>query len=145
MSLANQLMSDMKDAMRSKDRVKLDVVRFLRSDIKNWEIDNGPADDTAIQKIIAKQVKQIKEANADYAKAGRTDLVKAEEEKLKVLMTYLPAQLDEADIIQIIDQVIAQNSDLKMGPLVGQVMKEVKGQADGATVSKLVAQRLNQS
>jgi uncharacterized protein YqeY len=133
----------MKDAMKSKDKVKLEVVRFLRSAVKNWEIDNGPADDAAVQKIVATQVKQTKESIDEYNKGGRQDLVNAEKEKLAILETYLPEQLSEEELIKIVDEVLAQNPDSKPGPLVGQVMAKVKGQADGGTVAKLVNQRAN--
>ena len=83
MSLSKQLIDEMKQAMKDGDKVKLAVVRFLRSEIKNYEIDHGEQDDAGVEKIVAKQVKQVKESIEEYQKAGRNDLVSEEEAKLR--------------------------------------------------------------
>lgn len=142
MSIKDQLIAEMKQAMKDKDKVKLGVVRFLRSEIKNFEIDNGEQDDAGVEKIIAKQVKQVKESIAEYQKAGREDLVEEETPKLKVLETYLPEQMADEDLQKIVDEVLATLENPEMGPAIGQVMAKVQGKADGGRVSAMVRQAL---
>lgn len=132
----------MKQAMKDGDKVKLGVVRFLRSEIKNFEIDHGKQDDAGIEKIIAKQVKQVKESIAEYQKAGRDDLVLAEEPKLKILEAYLPEQMSDEEVQAVIDEVLSTTDNPEMGPIIGQVMGKVQGKADGGRVSVLVRQSL---
>src|SRR3989339_2188511 len=138
MSLKQQLTEDMKTAMKAREAEKLGTIRFLLSAIKNAEIDAGELDDAGIQKVIATQVKQIKESIEEYKKGGREDLVTAEQGKLKVLSAYLPEQMSDEELKQIIQSVIDQSSDKNMGPIIGQVMKQVAGKADGQRVSQLV-------
>ena len=138
MSLSQQLMNDMKQAMKDGDKVRLGTIRFLRAEIKNFEIDHGEQDDAGIEKIVAKQVKQVKESMSEYKKGGRDDLLAAEAAKLKILEAYLPEQLSEDELKAIIDQVLRANDAPQMGPVIGQVMAQVQGKADGGKVAQLV-------
>ncbi len=142
MNLQAQLVDDMKQAMRAKDMVKLGVIRFLRSEIKNFEIDNGEQDDAGIQKVIATQVKKIKDAVEDFRKAGREDLVDAEEAKLVHMQAYLPEQLSDHELEKIVTSVLTSSDEKNMGKLIGLVMKEVSGKADGGRVSTMVREKL---
>ncbi len=142
MTLQEQLMEDMKQAMRDKNTLKLGVIRFLRSEIKNFEIDNGPQDDAGSQKIIASQVKKMRDAVVEFKNAGREDIVAEEEQKIAVMETYLPTQLSDAELEAIVTKVVAAAEDKNMGKLIGAVMKEVAGKADGTRVSVLVRQKL---
>ena len=128
--------------MKDGDKVKLAVVRFLRSEIKNYEIDHGEQDDVGVEKIVAKQVKQVKESIEEYQKAGRSDLVSEEEAKLKFLEEYLPEQMSDEEIQVVIDEVLQGVDSPQMGPVIGQVMGKVQGKADGNKVSQLVRQSL---
>ena len=97
MTLKQQLMEDMKSAMKAHDTVKLGAIRFLQAELRNVEIDHGEQDDAGIQKIVARQIKQMKDAISDYQKGDRQDLVDAEAAKITVLEAYLPQQMsDEA-------------------------------------------------
>lgn len=142
MSLSQQLIDEMKQAMKDGDKVKLAVIRFLRAEIKNYEIDHGEQDDAGVQKIVVKQVKQVKESIEEYQKAGRDDLVAAEEPKLKILEEYLPEQMSDAQVQAIIDEVLKNTENPQLGPVIGQVMAKVQGKADGGKVSGLVRQAL---
>ena len=142
MSFSQQLVDEMKQAMKDGDKVKLSVIRFLRSEIKNYEIDHGEQDDAGIEKIVAKQVKQVKESIEEFQKAGRADLVAAEEPKLKILEAYLPEQMSDEEIQVVIDEVLGGMDNPEMGPAIGQVMAKVQGKADGGKVSGLVRQAL---
>lgn len=138
MSLQTQLIEDMKQAMKSGDRTRLDAIRFLRSEIKNYEIDHGEQDDSGVLTIVARQIKQINESIEGYEKGGRTDLVAEERAKQAVLEGYMPEQLSDDQLKTIVNEVLAQNPGAQMGPVIGQVMSRVKGKADGGRVSALV-------
>lgn len=143
MSLKDQLMEEMKNAMRAKDTVRLGVIRFLRSEIKNIEIDHGDQDDAGVLKIIAKQVKSMKDANSEYQKGGREDLVEENNTKIKILEEYLPQQLSDEELETIVKKVVDSAEEKHMGKIIGSVMKEVDGKADGGRVSQLVRKLLS--
>jgi len=138
MSLSQQLVNDMKQAMKDRDSVRLGTIRFLRSEIKNFEIDNGEQDDAGVGKIVVKQVKQIRESIEEYKKADREDLVADEEAKLKVLETYLPEQMSDDELKSVVSEVLAGLENPQIGPVIGQVMAKVQGKADGGRVAGLV-------
>ncbi len=142
MSLQQQLLDDMKTAMKAKDTVKLGVVRFLRSEIKNYEIDHGEQDDAGVQQIIAREVKKMKDAMADFAKAGREDLVEEEEQKVVVMESYLPAQMSDEELEKIVKEVIDSAEDKNMGKMIGAVKAKVEGQADGGRIAGMVKKLL---
>ncbi len=145
MSLKEQLVEEMKQAMKSGDKVRLEVIRYLRSIIQNYEIDHGEQEDEGVQRLVAQQVKQSKEAIAEFKKGERQDLVDAEEAKLAVLMEYLPAQQSDEELEQVVRKVIADTGADQPGPIIGQVMAKVKGQADGGRVAQLVNQILHEN
>lgn len=138
MFLQQQLTDDMKTAMKAKDSLTLGVVRFLQAEIRNVEIDQGQQDDAGIQKIVARQIKQIKDTIPDYEKAGRTDLVKQEQAKLSILEKYLPEQISDRELEALVKAVLDSQPDAHPGQLIGQVMKQVSGRADGSRVSAMV-------
>ncbi len=143
MSLKQQLTEDMKAAMKAKDTVKLGVIRFLKSEIRNVEIDNGEQDDQGVLKIIARQAKQMKDAIEEYKKGDRQDLVADEEKKVAILEAYLPQQMSDDELKQTIQQVIKKLGDqVQMGQVMKAVMAEVNGKADGKRVSQMVKQAL---
>lgn len=143
MSLKQIITDDMKTAMRARAMEKLTVLRSLLSEIKNFEIDNGEQDDAGVQKVVAKVVKQIKESIFEYGKGERQDLVDEETEKLAVLEGYLPKQLSDDELKKIIQEVVSSAENKDMGPLIGQAMKAVGGQADGKRVSQMVRELLD--
>lgn len=142
MDIKSQLLEDMKQAMKSKDMDALGVIRFLRSEIQNYEIDNGEQNDAGVQKIIASQVKKIKDAVADFKKAGRDDLVSAEEAKIVVMEKYLPEQLSDEELEKIVDTVMLETEEKNVGKLIGVVMKQVSGRADGNRVSAVIRAKI---
>jgi uncharacterized protein YqeY len=143
MPIKQQLLQDMKEAMRARESERLGVIRFLLSEIKNAEIEGAGDDDASVQKIIASQVKKTKEAIADFAKAGRNDLVTSEEGKIKVMEKYLPAQLSDSELEVIVKKVVADFPTANQGQLIGQVMKQVAGKAEGQRVGALVKKLLS--
>jgi uncharacterized protein len=142
MTLKQQLMEDMKTAMKARDTARLSTIRLLNSEIKNVEIDQGELDDAGVQKVAQKMVKQWIDAKADYQKGAREDLVKEAEGRLEVLNEYLPAKMSESDLRIVVQQIVDDNDNSQFGPLMGQVMKKVGSQADAATVSKILKELL---
>lgn len=147
MSLKDQLNTDLKDAMRHKDKVRTDTIRGLKSAIKYAEIEAGAEfDDSGVLGVITKQAKQRRDSMAEYEKGQRADLVAQESAELAILEGYLPAQLSEADIRVKAQAVIAELgvTDVKG---IGQVMKrlttELKGQADGKVINQIVRDLLS--
>lgn len=147
MGLKENIESQMKDALKSKNTFKLNVLRFILSNIKNKEIElRRPANDEEIIKIIQTLVKQRKESLSFSEQANRLDLVEKEKEELKILESFLPAQLTEEEVLKIIDQAISATNaqGLKdIGKVMKEVMPKIAGRFDGGKVNELVRKRLS--
>ena len=144
MSLKEQLLQDMKEAMKAKEAGKtaLAVIRMVRSSIRNTEIDGKcELDDAGVGAVIAKEMKQRKESLADFEKAGRADLVEQTQAEIAVLEKYMPKQLSAEEIRQIVADAVA-GGNTKMGDVMKAVMPKVKGKADGKLVNQLVGEKL---
>ena len=140
--ISNRLNDDMKTALKAGDKVKLGVIRMLRAELQNARIAEGDdLSEEQEQKVLASYAKKRKEAQEEYAKAGRDDLAKKEHDEFELTMSYLPAQLDEAELSAIVKAKIEETG--ASGPAdFGRVMKaamgEVGSRSDGATVSAVV-------
>lgn len=141
--LKQQLTDDMKQAMRDRDSLKLGVIRFLLSELKNYEIDHGEQDDAGVQTVLTKELKKIKDAMAEFAQAGRQDLVDEEEAKVAIIQSYLPEQLSEAEVEQAVRSVIATLDQPNLGQAMKAAMEQLKGKADGSLVSAVVKRVLS--
>lgn len=147
MALKEKLMADFKDAMKAKDEVAKNTISFARAAIKQYEVDHREElSDDGIIAILSKQVKMRKDALADFEKAGRTDLIESYKAEIEVLNRYLPEQLSDDKIRQIVGETAAdlgiESGMQNMGKLMGPVMAKVKGVADGGQVKKLVEEFL---
>ena len=143
MSLKDRLMQDFKDAMKAHDEVAKNTINLARAAIKQYEVDHRvELDEQGIIDILTKQVKMRKDALSDFEKAGRTDLIKNYSREIEILMAYLPKQLTEEEILQIVCDTKAElgidDGKPNMGRLMGAVMPKVKGLADGGAVRKAV-------
>ena len=146
MTLKDRLNDDLKDAMRSRDTLKRNTIRLLLSAIGYEEIARqGDLDDDAVTQVLTKQAQQRRDSIEAYAKGGRADLVAQEEAELAIVSAYLPAPLSAEEIGAIVDAAIADagaSGPQDMGKVMGRVMPQVRGRADGRQVSALVNQRL---
>ncbi len=141
MSLKERLLEEMKQAMKTGDKLKLEVIRLLRSGIKNVEINKGEElDDMEIQKVVQQQIKQWKDALEDYERGGRADLVQETESKIKLLEEYMPEQLSDEELEKTIEKVKEETGIDQAGPLIGKVKQEVGNKAEGSRIAKLVNQ-----
>ena len=149
--LGDTIRTDIKEAMKSQDKETLSTLRFLKSAIDLFKINNkmdrteSPNDDTVIE-VVSKQVKTHKESIEEFKKAGRNDLVENLLKEVQVLSKYLPEQLSEDEVRSKIDEVI---SSVKASSIkdMGKVMKELtpifKGKADMKLVNTIVKEKLN--
>ena len=147
MSLKERLAQDLKDAMREKDVVRKDTVQLTRAAILQIEKDNKiTLDDEGVVEVIAKEVKKRRDALPDYEKSGRTDLIQTMNRELEVLLAYLPQQLTESEIDEIVKQSITEvgaSSMKDIGNIMKNVMPKVKGKADGRMINESVKRILN--
>jgi len=146
MSLKAELQDDVKMAMREGDTLRRDTLRMVLAAIKQEEVDNQiELDDEGCHKVLAKQAKQRRESIADAQKAGRSDLVEQEEAELAVIEAYMPQMLSRAEIEAAANEVIEQqgaNGMQDMGRVMSQLMARLQGRADGAVVSQVVRELL---
>ena len=136
-------MADFKEAMKARDEIAKNTISFARAAVKQYEVDNREElSDEGIIAVLSKQVKMRKDALADFEKAGRTDLVDSYQAEIEILNRYLPEQLSEEKIMEVVKAVAAdlgiEGGKQNMGKLMGPVMSKVKGMADGNTVKKVV-------
>ena len=149
MTLRATLDSDLKEAMRNKDVIKRTVLRTVLSEIRNTEIaKQNTLDDSGIEVVITKQAQQRKDSIEAYITAERHDLVDKETQELNILSSYLPEQMSDGEVREIVKSVIrhvgAENiSD--MGKVMGAIMPKVRGRADGKVVNGMVTQILKSS
>ncbi|HJV33157.1 MAG TPA: GatB/YqeY domain-containing protein [Patescibacteria group bacterium] len=147
MSLRSDIEARFIEAMKAKDADKVSTYRMLRSALKNAEIDKQVKElsDDQVTEVIGKEVKKLKDSLADFEKAGRTELKEKTESELALLSGFLPEQLSEADVQAAVAQKAAAlglTGEAAYGRLMGEVMKDLKGRADGGTVGKAVKEFL---
>jgi uncharacterized protein YqeY len=146
MSLRERLDSDMKDAMRARDDLRLSTVRLVRSAVKNREIDQRLVlDDSGISEVIASLAKQRRESIRMFGEAGRQDLVDKEERELQVLLGFLPRQMTREEVAALAAAAIAESGAQgarDMGKVMKAMMPHVTGRADGKMVSEVVKELL---
>ena len=137
--LKDRIVSDMKDAMRAKDAVRLESIRLLRAAIQRREVDERiDLTDEDVVSVVQKMVKQGKDSIALFEQGGREDLVQKEAATLAVLETYLPEQLDEQALLILIEKAVSESGAQTvrdMGKVMGLLKPQVQGQADMGVVS----------
>ena len=146
MTIQERLVEAMKEAMKAKAALRLNTIRMMRTAIKNREIDaRAELTEQEAIAILSTLVKQRRESAEAYRNGGREDLAAKEEQELAVVQEFLPAQLDEAGIRDLIEKAVAATGASSMKDM-GKVMKVVSaqttGRADGRLVSELVKARL---
>lgn len=147
MSLRSDIEKRFVEAMKAKDAPAVSAFRMLRSAMKNAEIDKQVkelSDDEAIE-VIGREVKKLRDALSDFEKADRKDLAESTQSELALLETFLPAQLSEEEVQAAVAKKAAElglSGEAAYGRLMGEMMKELKGKADGGLVGKKVKEFL---
>jgi len=148
MSLKARLAEDMKLAMKEKEagKLRLSTIRMVRAAVKNLEIDKKrELTEEEVLEVLAREVKMRRDASEEFKKAGRDDLVQASQDEIAILSAYLPKQLDEAEIRQLVRAVIAEvgaSSEKELGKVMSALMPKVKGRSDGKLVNTIVRAEL---
>ena len=146
LSLLDQLTSDIITAMKAKDAATTSALRMVKAALTNAEIDaraKGKAlDDASVLAAVKGHAKKLAEAIEEFRKGGREEMAAATESELRIIERYLPAAMSEEDVRKVVTTVRAKTGASAMGPLMGAVMKELAGKADGTVVRKLVDEAL---
>ena len=145
--LEEKIAEQLKQSLKSGDKVRLSVMRMIVSEIKNKKIADivKTLDDDIIVALIQKMARQHNESIEQFKQGNRDDLVKKETEELAILEEYLPKQLSEEEISNIVSEAIKETGAVSakdMGKVMGVILGRVKGCADGRVVSKMVKDRL---
>ncbi len=145
-TLKDQLEEDIRNTMRARDRERLETLRFLKSQIQLTEKNNlKELDEGGVTDVVAKQVKDRRESIEMFGQGGRADLVAKEEASLAILLEYMPEQLGEDEIEAIARQAIADagaSGPGDRGKVMGRIMPQVRGKADGNQVNAIVSRLL---
>ncbi|MDQ0197247.1 GatB/YqeY domain-containing protein [Neobacillus ginsengisoli] len=148
MSLLERLNNDMKQAMKNKEKDKLSVIRMVKASLQNEAIKLGTKELSENDEltVLSREVKQRKDSLHEFDKAGREDLVDKLRTELTFVELYLPKQLSEEELTEIVKETISDigaTSKADMGKVMAALMPKVKGKADGSLVNKLVQQHLS--
>ena len=128
--------------MRAKDELRLSVLRLIRSELKNKQIEIGKElDEKDVQAVLKKMIKQYQDALSDFSNAGRQDLVEKQQAEIDVVSAYLPPALPKEELEKIVKEAVEKSGETDFGKAMGAAMKAVDGRADGGDVREIV-QRL---
>jgi len=146
MTLLEKLRKDMLTALKSGDKDKSQTLKMVVATIKNAQIESEKElTDKDVEKILRKEAKKIEDSIDQYQKMDRDDLVKKEKQDLEILQSYLPELMNDEDIKKVVEKKIEETGaqDMRdMGKVMGAVMKELEGKADGNTVKNIVQSML---
>ena len=147
MALREQLESDIKDSMRSRNQSRLETLRFLKSQIQLVEKNQlKELDEAGLLDVVAKQVKERRESLTIFEQGNRTDLAERQSIALEILQEYLPEQLSQDELTNLIKKVIEEvgaTTSSDKGKIMGRLMPQIKGKADGTQVNTIVTELLD--
>ena len=147
MTLKERLMEDMKVSMRNKETLKKSVITMIRASVKQKEVDDRvDVNDDDVIELIAKQLKQRKDALVEFEKAERDDLIAQTKAEIEILASYLPQQLTDEELEAVVRDAVAEvnaQSIKDMGKIMGKVMAVAKGRVDGKSINEMVKKVLN--
>ncbi|HON59417.1 MAG TPA: GatB/YqeY domain-containing protein [Smithella sp.] len=142
MDINTKLQEEMIAAAKSKDKIRLSVIRLMKTALHNKEISlMRPLQEAEVLQVIASMIKQRRDSIEQFAKGGRTDLVEKEEAELKILQEFMPAQMSEEDLDRLIQEAIREAGAVSvkdMGKVMKILMPKIAGQADGKVVGEKV-------
>lgn len=147
MNLLDRLTVDMKEAMKNKEKQRLSVIRMVKSALQNEAIklQKELTEDEALT-VLNRELKQRKDSLHEFEKANREDLAEKVREEVVILKAYMPEQLSEEEVTEIVKQTIQEvgaSSKADMGKVMGAIMPKVKGKTDGSVINRLVQQYLS--
>ena len=146
MTLRDRLEEDIRNSMRQRDKARVDALRFLKFAVQAVEKERRDTlDDSAMIEVVSKQVNDRRESVKAFRNGGRTELADREAADLAVLEEYLPPQLSREEIAELIREIIAEvgaTGPRDRGKVMGRLMPQVRGRADGAEVNQLAGEIL---
>jgi uncharacterized protein YqeY len=144
--LKEQILDDVKAAMKAKDKARLGTLRLITAAIKQREVDERTElDDTQVLGILEKMIKQRRDSIKQYESAGRQELAEQEAREIAIIETYMPAGFSDEEVAAMIDSAIAESnaSGMRdMGKVMGLLKPQMQGRADMGKISSLVKQKL---
>lgn len=147
MSLKEKIKNDIKEAMRAKEIMKRDTLRNIQTSIKQIEVDERKElTDSEVEAILARYLKQREDAKAQFAEAGREDLVAKEDEEIAIVQSYLPEPMSDEELesaIQEIIEAVGAESMKDMGKVMGAAKNAIGSRADGARINQAVKKLLS--
>ena len=151
MSLKERIGEDIKQAMKAKDKVRLQTVRGIKKAILEKEVEVRPKGQDSLTEeqeieLLSQQAKQRRDSIEQFKNAGRDDLAAQESQELAIIETYLPEQVSDSELETIIDEIIVTSgatSVKDLGKVMGPAMKQLKGKADGKKIQALVRSKLS--
>lgn len=145
--MRNQILEDLKNAMKNQDKEKLSVIRMVKGAIQMSELNKKhELSDEEVIDVITKEIKSRKDSINEFQKGGRKDLIEKTQSEIDILSEYLPKQLSEDELNTIIDKVFSEikpESSKDMGKIMKELKPKVNGKADMSLVSKIVKEKLN--
>ncbi|NJL81779.1 MAG: GatB/YqeY domain-containing protein [Chloroflexaceae bacterium] len=151
MGLKERLSEDIKESMKARAKIRLETVRSLKKAVLEKEVAVRPSGQESLTEeqeldLLAQQAKQRRDSIEQFRQGGREDLAQKEEQELAIIETYLPKQLSDTEISEILDRIIAAvgaTTAKDVGKVMGQAIKELKGRADGKKIQQLAKEKLN--
>ena len=144
-SLRSRIQTDLNQARKARDRGRTLVLSTALSEVKNAEIDSGkPLDDDAVLQVITRGIKQRQDAASQMRGANRPELAEKEEAQSAILQEYLPEQLTEAAVRELVQRYVAEGAS-QMGAVMGRLMPEIRGRFDGKLANQIVREELGSS
>ena len=147
MEIQDRLSQDLKTAMKAKEKVKVETIRMVRAQLKDFQIakrDELTEEDEI--SVLINAAKKRKEALELYEKSDRQDLIEQEKQELEIISAYLPAQLSKEEVEKVVLKVIEEvgaSSLQDLGKVMGATMKDLRGKADGRMVQEIVREKLS--
>ena len=147
MEIQNRLSEDLKTAMKAKEKIKVQTIRMVRAQLKDFQIakrDELTEEDEI--SVLTNAAKKRKEALELYEKSDRQDLIEQEKQELEIISAYLPAQLSKEEVEKVVLKVMEEvgaSSAQDLGKVMGATMKDLKGKADGRMVQEIVREKLS--
>jgi len=149
MTIKEQISADIKEAMKAKDATKLTVLRGINSNLSNKEIEkrakmgaDAALSDEEMLAVLLTEAKRRKESADVFTSGGRADLAENELKELAIVQAYLPAQMSRADVEAHIEKVVAAAAVKEFGPVMKEVMKDLRGKADSSLITEIIKQKL---
>ena len=147
MTMKSRLEDDVRQAMRDRDTLRRDVIRYMRSEIRNQEIRvQDDLDDQGVVQVLSRQAQQRRDSIEAFSEANRNDLVEKEQAELAIIMEYLPQQMSREEITELVRQVVTEvgaEGPGDMGKVMSRIMPQVRGRAEGREVNSIVMETLS--